>query len=98
MVCAGFGFGGGLIVGFANRLSAGLPPWFILVSGAILAQILLNVPLSVGLLTHGAGLLFLLWYITPRSIFERPNQMVLQSGKHELAQNNVMAGRLIAAS
>lgn len=63
---------GGLIVAFANRLSAGLPPWFILVSGAILTQVLLNVPLSTVLLTHGAGLLFLLWYIMPRSIFEQP--------------------------
>jgi hypothetical protein len=29
------------------------------------------VPLTVALLTHGAGLLFLLWYISPREIFER---------------------------
>jgi hypothetical protein len=35
-----------------------------------LPQILLNVPLSITLLTHGAGFLFLLWYITPRSMFE----------------------------
>jgi hypothetical protein len=64
---------GGLIVAFANRLSAGLPPWFVLVSGAILAQVLLNVPLSTVLVTHGAGFLFLLWYITPRSLFEKPS-------------------------
>jgi hypothetical protein len=60
----------GLIVALGNRLSAGLPPSFILVSGAILAQIMLNVPLTTVLLTHGAGLLFLLWYITPRSMFQ----------------------------
>jgi hypothetical protein len=60
----------GLIVALGNRLSAGLPPSFILVSSAILAQILLNVPLTTVLLTHGAGLLFLLWYITPRSMFQ----------------------------
>jgi hypothetical protein len=29
------------------------------------------VPLTTTLLTHGAVLLFLLWYITPRGIFER---------------------------
>jgi hypothetical protein len=47
-------------------------PRFILGSGAIVPQILLNVPLSTVLLTHGLNLLFLLWYITPRGIFE-PN-------------------------
>ena len=60
----------GLVVALGNRFSAGLPPSFILVSGAIIIQILVNVPLSTVLLTHGAGLLFLLWYITPRSIFQ----------------------------
>jgi len=61
----------GLIFALGNRLSAGLPCHFILVSGAILPQVLLNVPLSTVLLTHGAGLLFLLWYITPRAMFEQ---------------------------
>jgi hypothetical protein len=61
----------GLVVALGNRLSAGLPPSFILVSGAILAQIMLNVPLTTVLLSHGAGLLFLLWYITPRSMFQQ---------------------------
>jgi hypothetical protein len=60
----------GLVVALGNRLSAGLPPSFVLVSSAILAQILLNVPLTTVLLSHGAGLLFLLWYITPRSMFQ----------------------------
>ena len=60
----------GLIVALGNRLSAGLPDRFILISGAIFPHILLNVPLTAVLLTHGAGILFFLWYITPRSIFE----------------------------
>jgi hypothetical protein len=60
----------GLVVALGNRLSAGLPPSFILISGAILAQVMLNVPLTTVLLSHGAALLFLLWYITPRSIFQ----------------------------
>ncbi len=64
-------FACGLVIALGNRLSAGLPASFILVSGAVLPQALLNVPLSVALLTHGAGLLFLLWYITPRAIFAR---------------------------
>ena len=62
---------GGLVIALGNRLSAGLPPAFILISGALLPQTLLNVPLTTTLLTHGAALLFLLWYITPRGIFER---------------------------
>jgi hypothetical protein len=64
-------FACGLVIALANRLSAGLPPRFILISGAILPQILLNVPLTITLLTHGAAFLFLLWYITPRAIFEQ---------------------------
>jgi hypothetical protein len=64
-------FVGGLVIALGNRLSAGLPPCFVVVSGAILPQILLNVPLSTVLVTHGAGLLFLLWYITPRGMFEQ---------------------------
>jgi hypothetical protein len=59
----------GLIISIGNRLSAGLPAGFVLISSAILPQILLNVPLATTLLTHGAALLFLLWYITPRATF-----------------------------
>jgi hypothetical protein len=62
-------FACGLVMAFGNRMSSGLPPRFILMSGAMLPLILMNVPLSIVLLTHGAGLLFLLWYITPRTIF-----------------------------
>ena len=57
----------GLAIALGNRLSAGLPPAFVLISSAILPQVLLNVPLTTVLLTHGAGLLFLLWYVTPRA-------------------------------
>src|SRR3954451_6540940 len=64
-------FGCGLVIALGNRLSAGLPPRFILLSGAVLLPILLNVPLSIVLNTHGLGILFLLWYITPRAIFEK---------------------------
>jgi hypothetical protein len=64
-------FVGGLVVALGNRLSAGLPPRFILISSAILPQIFLNVPLTTVVLTHGLWLLFLLWYITPRTMFEQ---------------------------
>ena len=61
----------GFIISIGNRLSAGLPAELVLISGAILPQILLNVPLTTTLLTHGAALLFLLWYVTPRTMFDR---------------------------
>ena len=61
----------GLVMAVGNRLSAGLPPRFILISGALLPQIFLNVPFTTVLLTHGTGILFLLWYVTPRTIFEQ---------------------------
>jgi hypothetical protein len=61
----------GLVIALGNRLSSGLPPRFVLVSSALLPQILLNVPLTIVLLTHGMAVLFLLWYVTPRSIFEQ---------------------------
>jgi hypothetical protein len=64
-------FGCGLVIALGNRLSAGLPPRFILLSSAVLLPILLNIPLSIVLNTHGAAILFLLWYITPRKIFEQ---------------------------
>jgi hypothetical protein len=60
----------GLVIALGNRLSAGLPSRFILISGGILPQIFLNVPLTTTLLTNGAIILFLLWYVTPREILE----------------------------
>ena len=66
--------GCGLVIAFANRLSSGLPGKFILLSGGILPQVFLNVPLSTNLLSNGAALLFLLWYLTPRTIFEEKGQ------------------------
>ncbi|MGY4603124.1 hypothetical protein ACVW16_001536 [Bradyrhizobium sp. USDA 4474] len=60
----------GLVLALGNRAAAGLPPRFILMSSGVLPHILLNVPLSVALLTHGLILLFLLWYVMPRSLFE----------------------------
>ncbi len=63
-------FACGLVIALGNRMSSGLPPRFVLVSGAMLPNILLNVPLTITLLTHGAAVLFLLWYLTPRTMFE----------------------------
>ena len=62
--------GCGLVIALVNRLSAGLPSRFILLSGGLLPQIFLNVPFTTTLLTNGALILFLLWYVMPREIFE----------------------------
>lgn len=64
-------FGCGLVIALGNRVSSGLPPRFVLISGGMMAQVLLNVPLSTALLTNGAAVLFLLWYVTPRAMFEQ---------------------------
>ncbi|QOG17174.1 hypothetical protein [Bradyrhizobium sp. SEMIA] len=62
----------GLVVGFGNRLSAGLSERFVLISAAIVPQVITNVPFSTLMLTHGLWLLFLLWYVTPRTLFGGP--------------------------
>ncbi len=62
----------GLIFGLGNRMSAGLPPRLILISSALAAQNFVNIPLTIGMVTYGGALLFLLWYVTPRTIFASP--------------------------
>ncbi|MBR0709324.1 hypothetical protein [Bradyrhizobium liaoningense] len=57
------------VLALGNRASAGLPPRFVLISAGTLPHVLLNVPLTVALVTHGTALLFLLWYVMPRSVF-----------------------------
>jgi hypothetical protein len=57
----------GMLISFVSFKSFYLPPRFIILSGGILVQVLLNVPLTTTMLTYGAGFLFLLWYVTPRS-------------------------------
>jgi hypothetical protein len=72
-------FACGLLIACANRLSSGLPPRLVLISGAIFPQILFNVPLSTTLLSHGGLFLFLLWYITPRSIIQQNDDLKPQA-------------------
>lgn len=60
----------GTVMAIGNRVSAGLPPRLILISSALLPPVFLNVPFTTALLTHGTGFLFLLWYITPRAMFD----------------------------
>lgn len=62
----------GFVLALGNRASAGLPQRLVLISSGTLPHVLLNTPLTVTMVTHGAALLFLLWYVVPRNIFERP--------------------------
>ncbi|QPF88248.1 hypothetical protein IC762_24955 [Bradyrhizobium genosp. L] len=64
----------GLVVALGNRASANLPPRLALISGAVLVQLILNVPFTTVLATHGALLLFLLWYVTPLRAERKPDQ------------------------
>lgn len=59
----------GLVIALGNKVSAGLPPRFVLMSAAIIPHLLINVPLSVALVSDGLGMLMLLWYLTPRNYF-----------------------------
>jgi len=63
------GLASGFVLALGNRASADLPPRFILISAGVLPHALLNVPLSVAMITHGAALLFVLWYVVPRGLF-----------------------------
>jgi hypothetical protein len=56
---------GGLILSVGNRVSARLPPPLIATSAGLVMQALLNVPLSVAVLSNGLLALLLLWYIAP---------------------------------
>ncbi|WGR92916.1 hypothetical protein MTX20_34545 [Bradyrhizobium sp. ISRA435] len=59
----------GLVVAVGNSASSGLPSRFVLLSAGVLPQIFLNVSLTVTFVTNGAALLFILWYMTPRTLF-----------------------------
>ena len=56
----------GTVISLGNLTSAELNPSFVLLSGSILAQALMNVPLSTIMLTHGGLVTFFLWLIAPR--------------------------------
>jgi hypothetical protein len=60
----------GVVVAFGNSLCKGLPDRFVILSGGVLVSIFMNVPFTTIFLTHGAALIFILWSISPRSVFE----------------------------
>jgi hypothetical protein len=81
----------GLVIALANALSGGLPQRLVLVSGALLPQAFLNVPFTTVLLSHGAGLLFLLWYVMPR-----PSRDAV-AGPSERVTRPVIPGNIVEA-
>ncbi|MCG2671588.1 hypothetical protein ACFPFP_32125 [Bradyrhizobium sp. GCM10023182] len=62
----------GLIIAAGNSASSGLPWRFVLLSAGMMLQIFLNVSLTITFVTNGAALLFILWYVTPRTLFGKP--------------------------
>ncbi|MCA6106944.1 hypothetical protein [Bradyrhizobium cenepequi] len=61
----------GLVVALGNSASARLPPSLVFISSSVMSQVILNVPLSTAFITHGCGVLFLLWYISPPEVFSK---------------------------
>lgn len=61
----------GVVIAIANGMAVGVAQRTILISGALLPQMLLNVPFTTAMLTYGAAVLFLLWYVMPRDAAER---------------------------
>jgi hypothetical protein len=69
----------GLVISMANRASAELPERFVLLSGGLQLHIFLNVPFTVALVTNGAAVLFLLWYLTPGAALQNAGPISPQS-------------------
>jgi peptidoglycan/LPS O-acetylase OafA/YrhL len=75
----------GMFISVGNNVSSRLPPPLIAVSGGLVVQALINVPLSVSVLSNGLFVLFLLWYVTPIEI-KPPKQLALAGGhNHPIA-------------
>jgi hypothetical protein len=59
----------GIVVAVANAMSRHWPQRYVILSAGVALQGYLTIPFSTMLLTNGAGLLFILWYVTPESYF-----------------------------
>jgi len=60
----------GLVVAVANAMSRHWPQRYVILSAGLALQAYLTVPFSTMLLTNGAAVLFILWYVTPASYFQ----------------------------
>lgn len=61
----------GVVLAIGSAMASHLPPRFVLLSSGVMVQQIINVPLSTALLSHGAALLFLLWGLMPKTVFQR---------------------------
>jgi hypothetical protein len=59
----------GIVIALANGMSRHWPQRFVILSAGVALQGFLSVPFTTMLLTNGAAVLFLLWYLTPASYF-----------------------------
>jgi hypothetical protein len=84
----------GAVIAVGNMVSAGLPRQFILISACIMPPILLNIPLSITFLSHGMGVLFALWYVTPRDYFDRQPEHRLPRGPSDSNDASVQRAAL----
>jgi hypothetical protein len=57
----------GAVIAIGNMTSDRLEPALVLLSAAILLQVMMNVPMSIFMLSHGGFLMFALWFLTPRA-------------------------------
>jgi hypothetical protein len=76
----------GLLISIANSLSSHLPPRFVIVSSGVLVQAFINVPFTTAMLTHGAGVLFLLWYVTPKNALRKTAHRDLLSAENAMSE------------
>lgn len=61
----------GMVLAAGSAMASHLPARFVLLSSGIVVQQIINVPLSTALLSHGAALLFLLWWLTPKTALQK---------------------------
>lgn len=61
----------GVVLAIGSAMASHLPPRFVLLSSGVIVQQIINVPLSTALLSHGAALLFLLWWLMPKTALIR---------------------------
>lgn len=61
-------FACGVVIALGNIVSVRLPARFVLISGSMIPVTLLNVPLSITLVTNGFALLMLLWLLSPSDL------------------------------
>lgn len=60
----------GMVIALSNGMSRHWPQQYVVLSAGVALQGFLSVPFTTMLITNGAAVLFLLWYLTPSGYFE----------------------------